>query len=81
MLRGRSALRLERRNVGQKRPKPLHDGLIAEEPDAKRMKLIQLDELYDDFYTKMRAAKQAEKLWRSARSEVECIKSPRFSSD
>ncbi len=66
--------------IAKKRPRP-RDDIVAEEPDAKRMKLIQLDELYEDFCSKMRAAKLAEKMWREARNDVECIRSPRFDTD
>ena len=48
-----------------------------EEQPAKRCKICELQELFNDFGAKKKAAKEAEAMWRSAKDSLHCIKSPR----
>ena len=44
---------------------------------AKRCRVADLLDLYEDFIAKRNEANVAEALWRSARESLQCIKSPK----
>ena len=65
----------QRQVVGQKKPRGTSE-LSEDEPEKKRCRFCEMQELFDDYIVKKKAFYEAEKKWRARVDSLECLKYP-----